>query len=1079
MRRSVSVIAGCLFLSGMCALIYQVAWMHELRLVFGGSTAAMGAVLAIFMAGLGLGNSLLGRRADATTNPLRLYGVLELMIAVSAAATPFLIDIARAAYVGLGGQTMLGVWGATGLRLGLSVLVLGLPTFLMGGTLPAAAMAATDPNDPARRKLAVLYGLNTLGAVAGTLLSTFWLVELLGVRAALWSAAAVNVIAAVIALVVSTRQRSAEVADAASIPADAGNVGHDSHPGALPNVMVATSSSDEALATEDASGTPHVFVYLSAACVGFSFLLMELVWNRMLTPLLGGSSFTFGLILAIALLGIGVGSLAYTVLFRNRTPTLELFAFTCGLEALALAIPFALGDQLAIWTAVNSGTATSFFGQVVLWAILTSVVVLPAAIVSGLQFPLLIALLGRADKNLGRQAGLATSCNTFGAIFGSLAGGFGALPLLTAPVTWQLVTGVLGTLGIAGVVLSASKRRPVGALILPMATITLAFLCLKADGPTAVWRHSSIGAGRARLTDKSPNAIRRWVHEKRRRIGWEAEGVESSVALEMSNGLAFFVNGKIDGHALLDVGTQVMLGQVGAILHGNPTSALVVGLGTGETAGWLGAIESMKQVDVVELEPAIIEVARRCATMNCNVLDNPNVHVVFNDAREVLLTTNNRYDLIVSEPSNPYRAGIAGLFTQEFYQASQKRLADRGVFVQWLQAYEIDAQTVHTVFATLSSVFPHVEVWQTNSTDLLLACAMEPIEHDVVALRERLARPIYRQAMQTAWRATDLEGFLARHVAGPDLIRELLKNNSVPLNTDDRNCLEYGFARTVGKKQTGFSIVELRQAAAQVSAHRPRVTNGEPNWTLVEDERIAMHVFQRELVPPSPDWTDGHQQRAEAQTLCRDGKFAEAIEMWGQQSREPSQLTETAILAFAHASLGHTDVVRPLIERLRTVAPNEALGIDAVLQFHAADFEQCERILEQTILGLRDDPWGMDLLVDAVLVLPQQLAQRDRTKAAAMLKHLTQPLAGLKLQERRMGLACNVANLVDATQLARAIEAFEPHVPWTKPFLELRLRAYAKSGHRLVEIAERDLLRFQVNSGAVGEVAESKVVVER
>ena len=128
---------------------------------------------------------------------------------------------------------------------------------------------------------------------------------------------------------------------------------------------------------------------------------------------------------------------------------------------------------------------------------------------------------------------------------------------------------------------------------------------------------------------------------------------------------------------------------------------------------------------------------------------------------------------------------------------------------------------------------------------------------------------------------------------------------------------------------------------------------------------------------------------------------------------------------------------------------------------------------------MRDDPWGMDLLVDAVLVLPQQLAQRDRTKAAAMLKHLTQPLAGLKLQERRMGLACNVANLVDATQLARAIEAFEPHVPWTKPFLELRLRAYAKSGHRLVAIAERDLLRFQVNSGAVGEVAESKVVAER
>lgn len=1068
MRRSISVIATCLFLSGMCALIYQVAWMHELRLVFGGSTAATGAVLAIFMAGLGLGNSLLGRRADSTTNPLRLYGVLELMIACSAAATPFLIDMARATYVGLGGQTMLGVWGATGLRLGLSVLVLGFPTFLMGGTLPAAAMAATDPNDPARRKLAVLYGLNTLGAVAGTLLSTFWLVELLGVRAALWSAAAVNVLAAVIALVVSTRQQTVTPVATASLA-----------PASETLTLNVTTPNDEALAEEEASRTPQAFVYLSAACVGFSFLLMELVWNRMLTPLLGGSSFTFGLILAIALLGIGVGSLAYTVLFRNRLPTLELFAFTCGLESLALAIPFALGDRLAIWTAVNAGTATSFFGQVVSWSILTSVVVLPAAIVSGLQFPLLIALLGRADKNLGRQAGLATSFNTFGAIFGSLAGGFGALPLLTAPVTWQLVAGVLGALGIASVMLSASQRRPVGALILPMATITLALFCLKADGPTAVWRHSSIGVGRTRLADKSPNGIRRWVHEQRRRIGWEAEGVESSVALEMANGLAFYVNGKCDGSALIDVGTQVMLGQVGAVLHGDPTSALVVGLGTGETAGWLGAIESMQRVDVVELEPAIVEVARRCATMNCNVLDNPNVHVVFNDAREVLLTTNHRYDLIVSEPSNPYRAGIAGLFTQEFYRASQKRLADRGLFVQWLQAYEIDALTVHTVFATLASVFPHVEVWQTNSKDLLLACAMEPIEHDVVTLRERLARPIYRQAMQTAWRATDLEGFLARHVAGPDLIRELLKDKSVPLNTDDRNCLEYGFARTVGNKQTGFSIVELRQAAAAVSAHRPRVTNGEPNWTLVEDERIAMHVFQREKVPESPDWTDGHSQRAEALTLCRRGKFTEALEMWRKQTREPSQLTETALLAFAHASLGHVVEARPLIEALRPIAPNEAVGIDAVLAFHAEDFAQSERLLEQAMLGLRDDPWGMDLLVDAVLVLPLQLAQRNRSKASDLLKHLTKPLAGLKLQERRMGLACNVANLADPVQLARAIEAFEPHVPWTKPFLELRLRAYAKSGHPLVGIAERDLLRFQINAGDGGEVAANKAIAER
>ena len=175
-----------------------------------------------------------------------------------------------------------------------------------------------------------------------------------------------------------------------------------------------------------------------------------------------------------------------------------------------------------------------------------------------------------------------------------------------------------------------------------------------------------------------------------------------------------------DGNAVDDVGTQVMLGLIGAALHPQPRTALVVGLGTGETAGWLAEVPSIERVDVVELEPAVQEMARRCRAVNRDVLANPKVRLIFNDAREVLLTTAGRYDLIACEPSNPYRSGIANLFTREFYLAGRDRLNDGGMFVQWVQAYEIDQRTMRTVFATFKSVFPHVEVWQTKLGDLVL-----------------------------------------------------------------------------------------------------------------------------------------------------------------------------------------------------------------------------------------------------------------------------------------------------------------------------------------------------------------------
>jgi spermidine synthase len=298
---------------------------------------------------------------------------------------------------------------------------------------------------------------------------------------------------------------------------------------------------------------------------------------------------------------------------------------------------------------------------------------------------------------------------------------------------------------------------PAGAL----AVVTV--MLLTAVGPTAVWRHSGIAAGTAGIgTITSPQELRGWINAQRGFVVWQADGFESSIALSVgSGGYAFIVNGKADGSARVDAGTQVMLALIGSILHPNPRRSLVIGLGTGSSAGWLGAVPTMERVDVVELEPIVLDVARECRDVNYDVLNNPKVHIRIADAREVLLTTDEHYDVIASEPSNPFRAGIASLFTQEYYRAASDRLNDDGFFLQWLQAYGVDARAVRTVYATMGSVFPSVETWQTRGGDIVLVGAKRTPTYDLTRLAARIQEEPYRTALRVAWRSVDLHGFSA------------------------------------------------------------------------------------------------------------------------------------------------------------------------------------------------------------------------------------------------------------------------------------------------------------------------------
>ncbi len=1033
MNPRVFAVSLLLFGSGLCALVYQTVWLREFRLIFGASTAATAAVLGIFMGGLGVGSLLLGRRAEKAKRPLAFYANLELAIAVSAAATPFLVTLVRYLYSALGGSLALGpFWGAVA-RLTLSSLVLAVPTLLMGGTLPAAARSVGSQEDAGRRSLACLYGINTLGAVTGAVLATFFALEALGNRTTLWTACVLNLC---IALLARSLAPSFPEPDDASAPEPA---------------------------TPQPLAAPPRFVLAASALVGFAFLLMELVWYRMLSPLLGGSTFTFGLILAVALLGIGLGGALYAIAGARGGGTLTAFAWTCALEALAIAAPFAIGDRLAVLAAhLRSLAGVGFGGHVFGWCIVIGIVVLPAALVAGYQFPLLVALLGRGGHGVASQTARAYALNTAGAIAGSLAGGFGLMPLMTAPGLWKLVTFTLAGLSLAA--LAVQQRRGAlrsGPAIGIFSAAVLAALLLCAVGPTAAWRHSGVGVGRSGFDVPTRNALLGKMTAARQQVAWEGDGVESSVGIRLTNGASFVVNGKSDGNIRGDAGTQVLGGLIGAALKPDVRTACVIGLGTGCTAGWLAAVPEIERVDAMELEPAVLHMARLCEVANHHVLDNPKCHLLLGDAREMLMTTRARYDLIFSEPSNPYRAGIASLFTTEFYQTSRARLNPGGLFLQWVQAYEIESDALRMVLATLAGVFPHVEVWTTQTGDLLLVASAEPRTWNVASLRARLQTEPFRTATQRIWGVDSAEGFLAHFAAGPELAQRLADLPDVERNTDDNTLLEFAFARSVGRDGS-FRTPEIFRVASDLGAARPEL-DGEVDWARVEEERFAMFTHDGFPPPVPPGASDATRVRCEIRRLVHEQHAAAGGRLWLDSRPDPLNPADVVTFAEALADAGAAEALF-FIEKLRPTQPGEASTLEALLRLREGRKSDATTALLAALNSYRSDPWPLPRVQVRTLDLASEIAPSDPGTARRFYTSLQAgPFPGylVEMARREMLVRLTVELWKSGDAEPRnGYALFEPWPTWSREALRGRYAFYKATGLGDAVRARRDLEIF-------------------
>ena len=1018
-----------LFGSGACALIYQTVWLRQFRLIFGASTAASAAVLAIFMGGLGLGGLYIGKRIDRLRNPLAVYGYLEVGVAVFAGLTPVLFWLVRHLYLAIGGSFVLGQFFATVIRLLLSVVVLAIPTVLMGGTLPAASRAVERADDAGRLGVSILYAANTAGAVIGTIFSTFYLLENFGNLKALIAAALLNAMVGMAAIAYSNRFRDAD--SAAPVDAQA----------AAPAVA------------------PPRLVYAAAAVVGFAFFLMELVWYRMLAPLLGGTTYTFGLILAVALAGIGAGSFGYALMRRTRA-TLGAFAVLCAIEAFTIAVPFALGDRIAsLALFLRSLGSFGFSGFVFSWTIVTAIVIFLPAFIAGAQFPILISLLGEGGEDVGRHVGTTYLWNTIGAIAGAIVGGFGALPLLTAPGVWRASVVILAVLVFTTLIWSRMLAHSISAAALVVLAIALLF----ATGPTAFWRHSPIGAGRVELSRPSRNMLIDFQQTRRRTTMWEAEGVESSVSVANADGYAFIVNGKSDGHARGDAGTQIMGGVLPALLHPNPKRAAVVGLGTGTTAGWLASVPAIESVETVEIEPSIVHVAELCAPVNRDVLSNPKSKVLIGDGREFLLGRGAPFDIISSEPSNPYRAGIANLFTTEFYEAVISRLNRGGIFVQFLQAYEVDAPTIRTIYGTITRVFPEVETWQTAGGDLLLVGSKTPIVHQWQTMEQRLGSEPFHSAVRDAWAVTDVAGVYARYVCGTATAQRL--GAGARPSTDDRPLVEYAFARTLGVSGA-FDVSELRAFARTHADDLPSAIRSNPGAQQIEQERLSIGILHDSKIDIYATLPADLRARGIAQIRYMEGGYADAWTIWQGQKNPPSTPLEMLTYAEALAERGDESAI-PYINTLHEEFPIEAEVMLARLRWRRGRLDQGVAILSAAFEKYRSNPSVVSVVMRRAIGLAVDMARSPAflQVGAPLYGALEQPFAVEMYNEQRksalMFIAERLANGACSTEFVNVIKSYEPHVPWQAIYLQRRARCYRETADPMAAEAQRDLEKFR------------------
>lgn len=762
----------CFFLSGAAALILQVLWTRMLGHVFGATTLAISTTLTAFMGGLAIGAHFGGKIAPRLARPLLGFAVLESLVGIYGLFVPWLLSFMPGVQRAIGLGPLGGDLGYAILRFVVVSAILILPTIAMGATLPLLAEGIVKEDHHMASRTGRLYAANTFGAVLGAFLAGFVLIPELGLAKTVYLAAAIDLLVA--ATVLALWKLSGGDGLLVRDPKEE-----------TPDEILTRLESIEPIGITPASQRLALVVF---AISGASAMVLEVLGSRVVGVIIGASTYSFTLILTTFLVGLGSGAWVMSKridVLRDPVRVLAWVEVLVGATAIAGSM---LVDKLPLWVhatarAHNVTMNAVYFTNFAIAATVT----FPATFALGMVMPLVVRILTpRGRAHAGPIVGRAYAINTMGAIGGSFLAGFVVVPFIGVERGFAIAAITSICLGMA---LALLRRQSLG----PISAVAAAAVLLAAFGPR--WDVQSWTSGLFRMYIARHVYASGWAPSGE--LIYHRDGVATTVTVERENdgvGVSLKVNGKVDASDIGDMPTQVLSGLLPVLLHDGPSSVLVIGYGSGVTSG--AVLQApVERVRLAEIEAAVYEAANlHFAHVNHEPWKDPRFTASIDDGRNFLLLHEERFDVIISEPSNPWMSGAASLFTRDFFEIARSRLAEGGLFLQWLQLYELSPDNIHALIRTFNTVFPYVLVFTPDpySNDTLLVGALHPIAVDRARLERWFSDPKLAKELERGG-VLGPNDLMALFLLGWEEIPELVGEG--PLNTDDNAMIEFGAPR--------------------------------------------------------------------------------------------------------------------------------------------------------------------------------------------------------------------------------------------------------------------------------------------
>lgn len=767
------VLYALFLLSGATGLVYELVWTRELIFVFGGTTYAITTVLVAFMGGLGLGSYISGKLSRRLAQPGVLYGFIEVCIGIYALLVPLLLGLMDPLYRAIYPHVHDAPAVLTGVRFMLSAIIMLIPATMMGATLPVLVRHVTLGGGSSGRSIGILYGINTFGAVFGTAATGFVLIPMLGLSTTTWSAAIVNIVIGIIAIALLRvdRERGEQIRRA----------------------DMARRGSRETAPTNIPRHVRTILLIVFAFS-GFTAMVYQIAWTRALIMSIGSSTYSFTCILAAFILGLALGSLLiarWVDSMRNPVLVTGIFQLAIALSAV-IVLPIYGRIPLVVHELVMRYQQNYDLLLALEFLLVIAVTFVPTLLMGAL-FPLVARANASHEEEAGEATGKIYAVNTIGTVAGAFLGGF----LLIR----SDVLGVQSTITLAALVnalggaLLIWLTRPVGenlARRVVPAAVAVGLVPLIV-GTTGRWDMNLLNS--AAFLGRSQDIL---TEADKWELVSVAEGVDLTVIVTKSkqnpDALTMSVNSKVDASTnVADMVNFLLTGHVPALLNTDGKSVCVVGLGSGLTLGAITRYPGYEHIDSVELSEEVIDAARdHFAPYTHDIFEDERIEHIRADGRNHLLLTDRKYDLIVSQPSNPWIAGVSNLFTREYFQLARDRLTPGGVFCAWLQGYTMSESNVKLVIRTLLEVFPHVTLWEMGEYNYGMIASDQPLTRPLDALLERFNTPEVRADCYRIGMGR-IESILGRFLASTENLREWAGPGV--LHTDDNAIMEFSAPR--------------------------------------------------------------------------------------------------------------------------------------------------------------------------------------------------------------------------------------------------------------------------------------------